>query len=105
MAANWAEMGTLSSKNRGLEYLLCLIDGFIKYAWVKPLKDKKAKSVLNGGVVNESKRKSNKLWVNQRKTFCNNLIRKSLDDKDLSKNSTHYEAKSVVADRFIRNLN
>ena len=73
MVANLAEMGTLSSKNRGLEYLLCLIDGFIKYAWVKPLKDKKAKSVLNGGVVNESKRKSNKLWVNQGKTFCNTL--------------------------------
>ena len=41
------------------------MDVFIKYAWVKPLKDKKAKTVVNGsiGIVNESKRKRNKLWV------------------------------------------
>ena len=37
------------------------------FAWVKPLKDKKANTVLNGFVetVNKSKRKPNKLWVDQ----------------------------------------
>ena len=35
-----AEMGSLSSKNKYVKYLLCIIDVFIKYAWVKPLKDK-----------------------------------------------------------------
>ena len=35
------EMGSLSAKNRDVKYLLCVIDVFIKYAWVKPLKDKK----------------------------------------------------------------
>ena len=37
-------MGSLSSKTRGIKYLLCMIDVFTKYQWVKPLKDKKAKS-------------------------------------------------------------
>ena len=46
-AAELAEMGPLSSKNRNVKYLLCVIDGFTKYAWVKPLKDKKGNTVLN----------------------------------------------------------
>ena len=44
-----------------------MIDGFTKYVSVKPLTDKKVKTVLNGfiGIVNESKRKPNKLCVDQ----------------------------------------
>ena len=42
-----AEMGSLSSKNRNVKYLLCAIDVFTKYAWVKPSKDKKGKTVCN----------------------------------------------------------
>ena len=35
-AADLAEMGSLSSKNKNVQYLLCVIDVFTKYAWVKP---------------------------------------------------------------------
>ena len=34
-------MGSLSSKNKNVNYSLCDVDVFSKYAWVKPLKDKK----------------------------------------------------------------
>ena len=40
-------MGSLSSQNKNVKYLLCVIDAFTKYAWVKPLKHKKSKTVLN----------------------------------------------------------
>ena len=53
-------MGSLSSKNRNIKYLLCVTDAFTKYTWGKPLKVKKGKTVLN-----ESDRKPNKLWVEQ----------------------------------------
>ena len=56
-AANLAEMELLSSKNKNVKYLLCVIDVFTKYAWVKPLiKDKKGKTLLNAfiEIVNES---------------------------------------------------
>ena len=58
-------MGSLLSKNKNVKYLLCLIDGFTKYAWVKPLKDKKGKKTLNAfiEIVNESNRKPNKLLI------------------------------------------
>ena len=42
-AAGLAEMGSMSSKNKNVKYLLCVIDVFTKYAWVKALKDKKVK--------------------------------------------------------------
>ena len=54
-------MESLSSKNLDVEYLLCMIDVFTKYAWVKPLVDKKDEKVLNAftKIVNESNRKPN----------------------------------------------
>ena len=45
-AAVLAEMGSLSSKNKNVKYLLCVIDFFTKYAGVKNLKDKKGQTVL-----------------------------------------------------------
>ena len=46
-----------------VKYLLCVIDVFTKYAWVKPFKDKKGKTVFNAfiEIVNESNCKPNKL--------------------------------------------
>ena len=60
-------MGSLSSKNKNIRYLLFVIDAFTKYAWVKLLKDKKGKIVLNVfiEIVSESNRKPNTLWVDQ----------------------------------------
>ena len=40
-AADLAEMDSLSSTNKSVKYLLCVIDVFAKYAWVKALKDKR----------------------------------------------------------------
>ena len=56
-------MGSLFSKNNKVRYLLWVIDIFTKYAWVKPLKDKKGKTVLNASIkiVNEFNCKPNKL--------------------------------------------
>ena len=36
-----ADMQLLSKYNKGIRFLLCVIDVFSKYAWVVPLKDKK----------------------------------------------------------------
>ena len=42
-----ADMQSLSKKNKGIKYLLCVIDLYIKHAFVIPLKDKKEISILN----------------------------------------------------------
>lgn len=38
-------MGSSSSKNLDIKYLLCVTDVFTKYTWVKNLTNKKAKTV------------------------------------------------------------
>lgn len=60
-AACSADMESLSSINRRVKYLLCVIDVLIQYAWVKRLTNKEARTVLNDfiGIVNQSKRKPN----------------------------------------------
>ena len=76
MVADLAEMKSLSSKNKNVEYVLCVIDILTRYAWVKPLKDKKDKTVINAfiEIVNESNRKPNKIWIDQGREFHNKLI-------------------------------
>ena len=46
--ADFAELGSLSSFNCGVKYLLCVIDVSNKYTRVKPLKNKNAKTFLLG---------------------------------------------------------
>ena len=93
-------MGSLSSNNKNVEYLLCVVDVFTKYAWIKPFKDKKCKTVLNAfiEIVNESNCKPNKLWLNQRRKFYNKLMQELLDNNDILMYSTHHEGKSVIAE-------
>ena len=61
-------MKSLSSFNHVVKCLLCVIDVFNKYVWVKLLNNKRAKTVLNDFIetVNKSKCKP-KLWVDKRR--------------------------------------
>ena len=72
-------MESLSSKNKNVKYLLCVVDVFTKYAWVKPLKDKNGKAVLNDfmEIVNRSNPKPNKLSVDQRREVYNASLYKN----------------------------
>ena len=101
-----ADMQSLSRKNKGIKYLLCAIDLYSKYAFVVPLKDKKGISVVNAfdKIIKQSKRKPNKIWVDQGSEFFNNNFKKWLSDNNIIMYSTYNEGKSVVAERFIRTL-
>ena len=79
---------------------------FTKYAWVKPLKNKEGKAVLNAfiEIVNEPNRKPNKLWVDQEREFYNKIMQEWLDNNDILMYSTHNEGKSVFAERFVQTL-
>ena len=85
---------------------MCVIDVFRKYDWVVPLKDKKGITITNAFQKNlkESNRKPNKIWVDKGSEFCNSSFKKWLKDNDVEIYSIHNEGKSVVAERFIRNL-
>ena len=48
--------------NEGIWFLLCVVDIYIKYTWVNPLKDKKGITVTNGfqKMLNEINRRETK---------------------------------------------
>ena len=102
-----ADMQLISKYNKGIRYLLCVLDLFSKYAFVVPLKDKKGSSIVDAfqSILNKSKRKPNKIWVDQGSEFYNNNFKKWLKDNDIAMYSTYNEGKSsVVAERFIKTL-
>ena len=105
-SADLADMQLLSKYNKGIRFLLCVIDIFSKYAWVVPLKDKKAISIVKAfqSILKQSNRKPNKIWVDKGSEFYNAYLKKWLRDKDIVMHSTHNEGKSVVAERFIKTL-
>ena len=101
-------MQLLSKYNKGIRFLLCVIDIFSKYAWVVPLKDKKGISIVKAfqSILKQSnsKRKSNKIWVDKGSEFYNAYFKKWLQDNNIVMYSTHNEGKFVVAESFIRTL-
>ena len=102
-----ADMQLLSKYNKGIRFLLCVIDIFSKYAWVVPLKDKKGINIVKAfqSILKKSNsRKPNKIWVDKGREFYNAYFKKWLRDNDIVMYSTHNEGKSVVAERFIRTL-
>ena len=105
-AADLPEMESLSSKNKNVKHLLCVIDVFTKYVWVKSLKDKKGETVLNAfiKIVNEYNCKPNKLWVDQEREYYNKHMQEWLANNGILMYSTHSEGKSVIAERFIKTL-
>ena len=98
-AADLADMQAFAKFNRGVKYLLAVIDVFSKYGWLIPLKDKTGKSVASALKTIFKERKPEKMWVDKGKEFYNK------DVKDLIElYSTENEEKSSVIERWIRTM-
>ena len=83
-----------------------LLTYFLSMPLLFLLKDKKGISIVNAfqSVLNNSKRKPNKIWVDKGSEFYNASFKKWLQDNDIVMYSTNNEGKSVVVERFIRTL-
>ena len=98
-AVDWVDMQAFTKFNRGVKYLLAVIDIFSKYGWLIPLKDKTGKSVASALKNIFKERKPEKMWVDKGKEFYNK------DVKDLIElYSTENEEKSSVVERWIRTM-
>ena len=85
-----ADMELISKYNKGIRYLLCATDLFSKYAWVVHLKSKKVITIVNEFqiILDSSKTKPNKIWVNQDSEFCNTFFKKCLKENHKEMYST-----------------
>ena len=77
-----ADMLLISKPNKGIRFLLCVIDLFSKYVWVIPLKYKKGvtivnvfQKVLDDSIELHSKRKQNKIWIDKGSEFYNRSMK------------------------------
>ena len=102
--ANLVDVQFQSKFNKGICFLLCVIDIFSKYAWVIPLKGKKCIPVNNTfqKILKESNRKSNKIWVDKGSECYNRSIKSFLQNNNIEMYSMHSKGKSVFPERFTR---
>ena len=65
--ADLADMQLISKFNKGIRFLLCVIDIFSKYTLVTTLKDKKGIIITNAfqKILDESNCKPNKIWLDK----------------------------------------
>ena len=79
-AAVLVEIRSLSSKNGNTKHLLCVVDVFTKYAWVKPMKDKKDKKVLKAfiKIMNDSITNQINYWLMKEKNFIIVILKNGL---------------------------
>ena len=70
-------MELIKKFNKGIRFLLCVIDIYNKYAWVVPLKDQKGVTIVNTfeKKLDGSKRKPNKVWVDKESEFYNRSMK------------------------------
>ena len=93
-----ADMQLFRKYNKCINYLLCAIDLFSKYAWFVPIKDKKGISIVNAfKKIISNGRKPNKIWVDQSSEFYNKSFRDFLKINNIAMYSTYNEGRSVLA--------
>ena len=70
-------MQLISKFNKIFRFLLCVIEIYSKYSCVIPLKDKKGIPIINAfqKSLDESNRKTNKIWVDKCSDFYNRSMK------------------------------
>ena len=105
-AADLVEMQKYSKWNKGIKYLLMVIDVFSKYGWIIPLKDKKTESVSLAFdlIFKKSKRKPEKLWTDKGSEFISKHFKDFLKRNSIILYHTQNEEKSSVVERWNRTM-
>ena len=70
-------MYLVSKFNKGFRFSFCVIGIYSKYAWVILLKDKKGITITSAfqTILDESKHKPNKIWVDKGSGFYNRSMK------------------------------
>ena len=71
-----------------------------------PFKKQKWSTIVNAfqKILDDSKRKPNKIWVDKGSEFYNRSMKSQLEKNDIEMYSTYNEGKSVVTESFIKTI-
>ena len=104
-AADLVEMQKFSKWNKGIKYLLMVIDVFSKYGWIRGLKDKKTETVSKAfDDIFKSKRKPQMLWTDKGSEFISKHFKDFLKSKGIKLYHTENEEKSSVVERWNKTM-
>ena len=105
-AADLVEIQKFSKRNKGIKYLLMVIDVFSKYGWIKPLKDKKTESVSLAfdEIFKKNERKPEMLWTDKGIEFISKHFKEFLKKKKIKLYHTENEEKSSIVERWNRTM-
>ena len=105
-AAVLVEIQKYSKWNKGIKYLLTVIDVFSKYGWIEPLKDKKTESVSLAfdHIFKKSKRKPEKLWTDKGSEFVGKHFKEFLKTHYIKLYHTENEEKSSIVKRWNKTM-
>ena len=104
-AADLIEMQKFSKWNKGIKYLLMVIDVFSKYGWIRSLKDKKTETVSKAfDDIFKSERKPKLLWTDKGSEFISKHFKDFLKSKGIKLCHTENEEKSSVVERWNKTM-
>lgn len=102
--ADLASVANLAKENDGIHYLLFVIDVFSKYLWIKPLKNKTAKSVLDAMKEIFQERKPKKMRTDKGSEFVNQWFKKFMKDNNVYFFTTNNVPKASIVERSQRSI-
>ena len=105
-SADLVEIQKYSKWNKGVKYLLMVIDVFSKYGWIEPLKDKKTESVSLAfdTIFKKSKRKPEKLWTDKGSEFISKHFKDFLKRHSITLYHSQNEEKSSIVERWNKTM-
>ena len=98
------DMAYLKKENDNISFLLCCIDTFSKYAWVKPLKRKTAKEIVNAFREILLERKPKKVRSDKGTEFLNKEFQALLKKDGVDFYTANNDVKAAIVERFNRTL-
>lgn len=100
------DVQSLKKHNNNYKYLVTCIDVLSKYAWVLPLKDKSAGTLLETfkQILTKSGRQPKKIHTDRGSEFINKKFQSFLKQKGIGFYHTFNETKASVVERFNRTL-
>ena len=100
------DRSSLSKYNKNYKFTFTIIDNHTKYAWAIPLKDKSGKSTTAAfkKLIENCKRKPQKVWSDRDKEFYNQTFLHYLKEQNIQIYSTNSDLKAVFVERFNRTL-
>ena len=103
--ADLADVQNLSKDNEGIKFLLGIVDIFSRFLWVRPLQDKKAKTVIEGFKdIFKGDRRPKAVRTDIGSEFYNRYFKKYLDERRIKLFYSLNKTKANFAERYIQTL-